>query len=163
MSIPHLVTELFVRSHIPANAVQQSVANALKLDVLHVTTRTLGIIGKVLTGPWMQLVGQDNNILGMNRYYAEAQEKFQSWSHDASQVLRPSPPSVFADVAIKDEVALDSLMTPTFNNGKIITMLQDLCQACLIIIERQLKVLLPGGRYWDPSEALLHQRRKKLR
>ena len=130
-----------VRSHIPANAVQQCVANALKLDVLHVTTRALGIIGKVLTGPWMRLVGQDNNILDMNRYYAEAQEKCQPWSQDASQLLRPSPPSVFADVAIKDDFALDSLMKPTSNNYKTVTLLQ----ACLIIIEQQLKDQLPGS------------------
>ena len=123
------------------------------------TTRALGIIGKGLTGPWMRLVGLDNNILGMNRYYAEAQEKCHSWSQDASQLLRPSPPSVFADVAIKDDVALDSLMKPTSNNGKTITLLQDLCQASLIIIERQLKDQLPGGHYWDPSEALQHQSR----
>ena len=137
--------DFFVRSHIPANAVQQSVANALKLDVLHVTTRALGIIGKVLTGPWMRLVGQDNNILDMNMYYAEAQGKCQSWSQDARQLLRPSPPSVFADVAIKDDVALDSLMKPTFTDCKTITLLQDLCQAYLIIIERQFKDQLPGG------------------
>ena len=48
-------------------------------------------------------------------------------------------------------------MKPTSNNGKTITLLQDLCQASLIIIERQLKDQLPGGHYWDPSEALQHQ------
>ena len=123
------------------------------------TTWALEIIGKVLTGSWMRLVGLDNNILGMNRYYAEAQEKFQSWSQDASQLLRPSPPSVFADVAIKDDVALDSLTKPTSTDGKTITLLQDLCQACLIIIERQLKDQLPGtlARPYNIRQGLVAQ------
>ena len=50
-------------------------------------------------------------------------------------------------------------MKQTSNDDKTVMLLQDLCQACLIIIERQLKDQLPGGCYFDPSEALQHQAR----
>ena len=93
------------------------------------TTQALGIIGKVVTGPWMRLVGRsDLNILDMNPYYAGAQGKLESWSEDASPLLGPSPPSVFVDVPIKADVVLDSLMQTVSSNEETVTLLQDLCR-----------------------------------
>ena len=112
-----------------------------------------------VTGPWMRLVGQDRNIFELNKYYAKAQEKLQSWAQDTDQLLGPNPPSVFGDVPIKNDAVIDCLVKPTSFNGKTVTLLQACCQACLIIIERQFKDQLPGGRFWDPSEALRHQAR----
>ena len=74
----------------PGNPVQQSVWNALTLDVLHVTTQALGIIGKVVTGPWMGLVGiSDLNILDMSPYYVGAQGKLESWSEEPAHCSDP--------------------------------------------------------------------------
>ena len=107
----------------------------------------------------MRLIGQDRNIFELNKYYAEAQEKLQSWAQDADHLLRPNPPSVFGDVPIKNDAVLDCLVKPTSFNGKTVILLQDLCHACLIITERQLKYQLPVGCFWEPSEALQHQAR----
>ena len=118
-------------------------------------TQALGIIGKVVTGPWMRMVGRpDLNILDMNPYYAEAQGKLESWSEDASPLLGPSAPSVFADVPIMADVVLDSIMQTTSSNEKTVTLLQDLCKACLAVVNRQLKSQLDGGIHCHPSEAL---------
>ena len=88
------IQEFFATASTPGNAVQQSIANAIKIDAFVVTTRALGIIGKVVTGPWMRLVGQDRNIFELNKYYAEAQQKLQSWAQDADQLLGPNHQSL---------------------------------------------------------------------
>jgi len=126
--------------------VQQSVWNALKLDVLYVTTQALGIIGKVATGHRMRLVGRsDLTILDMNPYYAGARGKLQLWSEDASPLLGPSPPSFFTDVPIKADFVLDSLMQTTSSNEETVTLLQDLCRGCLAIVKRQSRHSLRGS------------------
>ena len=126
------------------------------------TTRALGIIGKVVTGPWMRLVGiSDLNMLDMNPYYAGVRGKLKSWSADASPLLGPSPPTVFADVPvpIKADVVIDSLMETTSSNKETVTLLQDLCRACLAIVKRQLATQLEGGggEICHLSEILHHQ------
>ena len=151
------IQDFFVRISLPGNAVQQSVLNALKLDVLHITTRALGVIGKVVTGPWMRLVARDLPILEMNPYFDEARSKLRSWSEDASPLLGPSTPSVFADVPVKDDIVLDSLNKPTASNDKTIALLRELCKACLGVVERQLTTQLDGGCFGNPSDTLVQQ------
>ena len=68
----------------PQNAVQSSIFNALQIPDLHVTTRALGIVGKLVTGPWMRLLGQETSILGMNEYFREAFDRLTAWAIDAS-------------------------------------------------------------------------------
>ena len=151
------IQDFFVRISLPGNAVQHSVLNALKLDVLHITTRALGVIGKVVTGPWMRLVARDLPILEMNPYFAEAHSKLRSWSEDASPLLGPSTPSVFANVPVKDDIVLDSLKKPTSSNDKTIALLRELCKACLGVVERQLTTQLEGGCFSNPSDTLVQQ------
>ena len=148
------IQEFFTSVCLPGNLVQQSVFNALNLPPLHTTTRALGLIGKLVTGPWMRLVGSDKRILEMNQYYAEAKENLHLWSQDAFQLIMCNPPSIFQDVPVKNDVVLESLLKPATNDNMTIQLIQELCAACLLIVERQLKAQLPGGSFWEPNDDL---------
>ena len=37
------------------------------------------------------------------------------------------------------------------------TLLQELCQACVVVLERQLATQLPGGVYWNSSPQLIQE------
>ena len=151
------INEFFSLVCPPQNVVQQCVLNALKLEVLQVTLRALGIIGKCITGPWMRLLGNNKTILEMNIFYAEAQEKTKSWSTDASPLLSPHPPSVFETIPIKEDAVLESLLTPTSLNDITVNLLQNLCAVILVLIERQLHSQLPGGVFWDAAPDVQQQ------
>ena len=151
------INEFFSLVCPPQNVVQQCVLNALKLEILQVTLRALGIIGKCITGPWMRLLGQNKSILEMNAFYAEAQGKTKTWSNDASPLLSPHPPSVFEAIPIKEDAVLGSLLTPTSLNDMTVKLLQNLCAVILVLIERQLHSQLPGGVFWDAAADVQQQ------
>lgn len=151
------IKDFFNNVFSPKNDVQHAVLNALNINDLHVCLRSLGLIGKVLTGPWMRLVGQELNILDMNKKYLEAKENLTNWAQDASPLLQADPPSAFAGVPVLKDIVLDTLLQPTDTDGETKQMIQELCVACLDVMERQLVSQLPGGQFWDPSDVIKEQ------
>ena len=151
------VQEFFSLVCPPQNVVQQAIMNALKLECLQVTLRALGIIGKCVTGPWMRLLGQNKTILEMNGFYAEAQGKLLMWSNNAHSLLSLHPPSVFESVPVKQDVVLESLLTPTSLNEITVKLLANFCGAILVLIERQLCSQLPGGIFWKAGDDIEQQ------
>ena len=63
------ILDFFATVQAPRNAVHVSVRNALQLDKLQICLCALGMIGKVVTGPWMRLVARKLNILQFNAYF----------------------------------------------------------------------------------------------
>ena len=144
-------TDVFV----PQNSVHSCVLNALHIQDMHVTTRALGIVGKLITGPWMRLLGVETNILGMNKHFQEALGNITAWTRDASSLIQPNAPCAFSCVDVKRDTVFLSLMERTEFDGETISLLQTLCKACVEVMERQLKSQLPGGEFWSPSTQLL--------
>ena len=122
---------------------------------MHVTTRALRILGKLITGPWMRLLGVETTILGMNKHLQEALGNITAWSHDASSMIRPNAPCAFSCVDVKRDTVFHRLVDRTDFNSESILLLQSMCKACVEMMERQLKSQLPGGEYWHPSAQLL--------
>ena len=141
----------------PQNAVHSSIFNALQIRDLHVTTRALGIVGKLVTGPWMRLLGQETSILGMNKFFREAFDRLTAWAIDASMLLQSDAPCAFSSVEVKRDTVFDSLVEPTEFDAPTKSILQDLCKACCEVMARQLKTQLPGGQFWNPSAELLRE------
>lgn len=93
------------------------------------------MVGKVVTGPWMRLVGRSLNILQMNPYFEEARTKLQEWTTDASPLLHHPPPSVFHDVPIKDDRVLTALQAVMNHHPACLELFQKLCAAVLTVID----------------------------
>lgn len=147
------IVNFFLNIFPPKNDVQHAVLNALQVQEQNVSLRALGIVGKLITAPWMRLVGHDKTILEMNTYFHEAQVNLMKWAEDASPLMSPNPPSIFKDIGVKEDIVLHSLLEPleTVKQSQCLQLVQDMCHACLAVIERQLQSQLPGGAFWDPS------------
>ena len=61
----------------------------INFNQIHLTLCAFGIIGKVITRPWMQLVAQVTNILDLNPHFEEAIQKLHIWSPNAGSLLYP--------------------------------------------------------------------------
>ena len=149
------IVEFFTDVFPPQNAVHTSVFNALQLSDMKITLRALGIIGKVITGPWMRLLSKATNILEMNEHFSYAHGQITRWSNDASPLLSVDAPCAFREVDIKRDEVFDSLVKSNSDDVDTKVLLQDPCTSCLSVMNRQLQSQLPGGEYWNPSPELL--------
>ena len=77
-----VLKDYFTTVQHPANQVQQGVFNALQVKELAPVLRSLGIMGKVLTGPWMRMVAVAKNILDLKAPFAEAHAKLTCWAKE---------------------------------------------------------------------------------
>ena len=111
------VKDFFNNVFSPKNEVQRAVLNSLNIGELNVCLRALGLIGKIITGPWMRLVGQNCNILEMNKYFQEAHVNLTKWSEDSSSLLSSNPPSVFSGIPIQKDIVFEKLLQPTEFDG----------------------------------------------
>ncbi|MES9884866.1 MAG: hypothetical protein ABW185_28810 [Sedimenticola sp.] len=114
--------------------------------------RALGIIDKVVTGPLWRLIEAAPNVLALNNHLHQVKMQLEQWAQDASHVL--SGVSLFDEdeVSITKDAVYDSLFAPS-ENLVLETYTQMALELCfggmLLILERQAKDQLPGGRYWD--------------
>ena len=127
---------------------------ALQLSDMKIALRALGIIGKVLTRPWMRLLSKTTNILEMNKHFNYAHEQITRWSNDASPLLSVDALCAFREVDIKRDEVFDSLVKSNSDDADTKALLQDLCTSCLSVMNRQLQSQL-GGDYRNPSAELL--------
>ena len=56
--------DFFQAVQAPKNEVQMAVRNALSLGKVQMCMRALGLVGKIITGPWMRMVGGKAEQLG---------------------------------------------------------------------------------------------------
>ena len=119
--------------------------------------RTLGLIGKFITGPWMRLVAQDLNILDLNKFYNEALTNVSSWKCQLGEIhVLTSKSTIFDSVPLKEDLQLQQLLQFTSDDDKKATesILQKLLEAIEVVILRQLHTQLPGDVFWNPSPSL---------
>ncbi|KAJ8375537.1 hypothetical protein SKAU_G00061170 [Synaphobranchus kaupii] len=118
--------------------------------------RALGIVDKMVTGPFWRLISQQgNNILSLNHHLLNMKIHFERWSQDASSLLEGE--ALFSEDIV--EVHKDKLYEELFRESgddefQIMTQeaLELIMTAMLILLERQAADQLPGGRYWSPTE-----------
>ncbi|KAJ8342686.1 hypothetical protein SKAU_G00326140 [Synaphobranchus kaupii] len=118
--------------------------------------RALGIVDKMVTGPFWRLISQQgNNILSLNHHLLNMKIQFERWSQDASSLLEGE--ALFSEDIV--EVHKDKLYEELFRESgddefQIMTQeaLELIMTAMLILLERQAADQLPGGRYWSPTE-----------
>jgi len=98
----------------------------------------------------------EKSILGMNKHLHQMQLSLERWAKDASTLLGGEP--LFNEEVVKrnKDVLFESLFAPSEDEElDMLTQqaLEVVCAAILILLERQAEEQLPGGKYWQPSEA----------
>ena len=130
----------------------------LELPIIQVEMRSLGIMGKLLTGPLIRLIeAPQKHILHLNDTWLHVIRKLEEFAVNSSPLLEgiefvPGSP------VSKDEV-YHSLFAPQPPE------IEDMTGDCLrliscnatILLKRQLQDQLPGGIFYQPSEELLHE------
>ena len=119
--------------------------------------RALGIIDKVVTGPFWRLVEAAPNILSLNDPLNHMLTKLKAWAVNASPILEQAP--LFPDIDIHNDDMYDELFQES-DDADFCTYTQVALEMILtgivLILERQAKDQLEGGKYFAPSNSLLH-------
>ena len=141
------------------NRLQQAVLKDITEAVNLAGIRALGILDKVVTGPFFRIAENASSVLDLNPFLERMQAKFQEWSQDASLLLEGE--TLFDEAAVpihRDEV-YDSLFAGQEVQVEVLTQeaLELIFHSWIILLERQAKDQLPGGKYSNPSPDLQTQ------
>ena len=121
--------------------------------------RALGIIGKLITGPLLRLVEENGtHIFSLNNVWEHVITKLNEFSANAEPLLEGAEVVLNGKVT-KDEI-YEELLKETGN--KVLDefteeCLRLLCCSCSILLKRQLQDQLPDGKYYSPSEKVMHE------
>lgn len=115
--------------------------------------RALGIIDKLVTGPFWKLIESVENVLSLNPYLLILKDKISELCRDTSPLLRGE--TIFPDIPINNDQIYVSLFSET-DDPVIETYTQMALELALggmlLILKRQVKDLLPGGKANTCSE-----------
>ena len=147
----------------------KSTQNRLLLAVLgclsHRNQGTLGIISKLVTGPYFKIVGEMKSVFEMNSHLYQLQISMKRCSTDAQSLL-DGEHIFYENLApvTKDQIFQEHFKVPEDEDFQILTQqaLELLCTSILLVLERQCHAQLPGGQYFYPSDDLKAQAKNIL-
>ena len=149
----------FINSKYKNNRLLLAVNEDLSNKVFVAGVRSLGIISKLITGPYFRLVGKLEHMLDLNPYLLQLQQSLQAFSQDAMPLLNGKSAFDENDVEIDRDVVYFELLKYEDDEFQILTqqILELLCSVILIVLEKQCQDQLPGGKYTKLSESLKTQ------
>ena len=114
--------------------------------------RALGILYKAIMEPFWTILLHKGSVLDLNQHLRQMQVCMEKWEDDASPL--PSGESCFPDLNTEKQREDDvySEVDPELEAYTEMA-LELLCGQLLLVLERQAKSQLPGGKYWETSEA----------
>ncbi|XP_065893139.1 uncharacterized protein [Dysidea avara] len=116
--------------------------------------RALGLINKIITGPFWRVVEcSDVTILEMNSYFDTLIRKLDTWSQDAS-ILLQGHAELYTDYPPKKDEIWNQLITPTEFDYVTQEVLEVLCHSFSALLSRLVEDHLPGGTHYAPSAQL---------
>ena len=134
-------------------AVKEDMTN----DVQKAGARALGIIDKLITGPFRRLIEKKGSILDLTPFLTQMKTKLEVWGIDASPLLRGEPMFSEQDAELHRDVIWEKLFTSS-GDVNFETLTQQVLEMCmhslLLILERLCQDQLPGGKYYTPNESL---------
>ena len=112
--------------------------------------RALGIIDKQITGPLWRVIEGTRSILDLNPYLEKLQSKLSELSQDASSLLQGE--LIFPDIPIHKDEIFESLFA--HSGDPMVEMYTQMAlelslSGMLLILERQAKDQLPGGKFYE--------------
>ena len=137
------------------NRLLQAVLADLKSDTNAAGCKALGIIDKIITGPfWRHLKTSTISILDMSSAYTEMKEKFDEWGDD-SHSLMENKVTLFPDFTNTDDHVAQCLFQSSEYDGIVEELLQLLFKSFAQTTQRLLIDHLPGGEFHDVTDPVL--------
>ena len=110
--------------------------------------RALGILDKIVTGPFFRLTETATSVLDLNPHLKRMQECFEQWSMDASPLLEGA--TLFDEdiVPVHQDDIFDSLFPEQSVQLETLTQeaLEIIFNSWIILFERRAQDQLPGGK-----------------
>lgn len=121
--------------------------------------RALGILDKIVTGPFFRLTENAKSVLDLNPHLQQMQKCFEQWSQDASPLLEGETLFNEEVVPIHRNEMYESLFKEQSEQLETFTQkaLEIIFNSWIILFERKAQDQLPGGKYATPSPELLAQ------
>ena len=154
--IGNTIVDFFCRVQKPTNDLQRAFVNGWNLAENQLHLRCLGIVGCVVTRPWMELASQTQNIMDMNKHYANALKTLTEWKSSPTQMILQKR-TVFGSDLLQDDVWHSLTSGLQTIQGDIEQTLQVLIQGVIDVMLRQLHSQLPGGTFWGATEVMMNQ------
>jgi E1A/CREB-binding protein len=142
----------FLNQWISPNELLKSIEYDINEKIYIAEVRALGIIDKLITAPMWRLFESEGGILSINPYLKTALEKLQSWGNDASPIFEGD--QLFMDIQINKDDIYESLFADADPELDSLTQMciELLTHSIMLILDRQAKDQLPGGKYSNPTE-----------
>ena len=145
--IPHIVDFLSMLQH--KNNLLLAVEEDANEKIFVAELRALGLFYISAIKPLWNIIKSATNIFATNTPLHKLQVKLLEWKEDASSLLTGDSPF---RIDTSDDVA-QKLLEPCDAESETLTIqaLELISCAVLLILQRQCKDQLPGGKYWDVS------------
>ncbi|CAC5376816.1 unnamed protein product [Mytilus coruscus] len=142
----------FIESWADPNNLLKSISFDVRGKAFSSGIRALGIIDKLIAGPFWRIIETSKNILDLNPTLCHLQKNLQELSVDASPLLAGE--LVFEGVEVHRDSIFDSLLKDTDDpvSEMYTQMALELCAGgILLTLERQVKDQFPGVKFYEPS------------
>ena len=141
------------------NRLLQVVSKDIVEPVYLTGIRALGILDKIVTGPFFRLTENAKSVLDLNPHLQQMQKCFEQWSQDASPLLEGETLFNEEVVPIHCNEMYESLFKEQSEQLETFTQkaLEIIFNSWIILFERKAQDQLPGGKYATPSPELLAQ------
>ena len=136
--------EYLSKVHGPLNCLLQAVLRDLKLPSYMAACKALGIIDKIITGPfWRYLQLSTVSILEMSETYSKMVNQFDSWAEDAQLMMEGK--EILFDEPVETDIVSMKLFSPSPNDNLAQEVLELILKAFSVATKRLLIDHLPGG------------------
>ena len=134
------------------NRLLQSVAFDVNQKSYVAGIRAMGILYKVVMEPFWALLMKEGSIMQLNKPLLEMQQAMEKWAEDGSTILVDR--NCFSESPVIEDCLYEALLEDVDAELDSFTImaLELLCGQLLIVLERQAKTQLPGGKFWDIPE-----------
>ena len=145
----------FFKVHGTPNRLLEAVKEDISDELNIAGCRALGIVDKLVTGPFWRLCESVPNILDLNPAIREIQANCLAWADDASPMLFNQTPA-FAGASVHRDKVFESLFQQTTEEMDLLTIaaLELILGNCCVTIVNQMKDVLEGGPLANPSAQL---------
>jgi hypothetical protein len=135
------------------NSLLSAILSDLQVPVLLECLRALGLVGKVITGPWLKYTMAERPVWELSPFYTSVVQNLKAWCTDATPLLSDAV-CIYDGCEVEKDAIWQSLVQPNSNDGKVKAILQNICSCLLTVCERQLVDHLPGGVHHHFTESM---------
>lgn len=150
---PYIITFLTKYKKSP-NLAARAVFYMLESGACNEAFKCLATIDKYITGPWMSVAGKESQILNTNEHFNTARMNIQAWIEDPLPILTGRGDDCFGREIKTHQLFTERVSEEGEPQESAVRLMQKLLDAILTIINRQLQDQLPGGIFWEPSQAV---------